>query len=210
MQQFPRKRLKGRQIVMERQGEPADAHKEEGFACLLPEVAITLQVTLCYYAGYLPRKFAFFLSCLALRRQHHDLTFHQRVIRNSADHPAYCSLSCLWSTSSSGPLWASSGERVDFSSMWQYQQVWLCNEWRSFFIWILSGPQQFSQSICKELLQMSPCKVTTHFGRKLEGAKTIQEPGWEMIINFLSVSLLKEETIISLSTQQKERNPDTF
>lgn len=45
---------------MERQGEPEDAHKEKGFACLLLEGAITFQVTLCYYAGCLPTKVCFF------------------------------------------------------------------------------------------------------------------------------------------------------
>lgn len=144
-------------------------------------------------------------------------------------HSVGCAMTWLFTRGLSGTLqiiqpivcWPACGLRpavalcehwvgVDFAGMWQYQQVWLYNEWRSFFIRILSAPQQFSQSICKELLQMSPCKLTTHFGRKLEGAKTIQEPGWEMVINFLSVSLLKEETIISLSTQQKKRNHDTF
>lgn len=65
--------------MMERQGEPADVHKEKGFACLLPEVAITLQVTLCYYVWCLPIKVCLFLSCIAFNRQHCDLTFHQRL-----------------------------------------------------------------------------------------------------------------------------------
>lgn len=79
---------------MERQREPADIQSEKGFTCLLPEVTITLQVTVTMQNVF-QEKFAFFLSCLAFSRQHHDLTFHQRVIRNSADHPAYCLLSCL-------------------------------------------------------------------------------------------------------------------
>lgn len=45
---------------MDRQGEPPDAHKGTGSACLPPEVTITLQVALCYRTGCLPRKDCFF------------------------------------------------------------------------------------------------------------------------------------------------------
>lgn len=41
--------------MTDRQGEPPEAHKVKGSACLLPEVTITLQAALCYYAGCLPR-----------------------------------------------------------------------------------------------------------------------------------------------------------
>lgn len=131
-------------------------------------------------------KIAFFLSCLALSRQHHDLSFRSRVFRSPADHPASCLLSCLCSASISGPLWETCGEWLDFSGMWQHQQVWLYNKRRLFSLWILSASQQFSQSICKEPLQMSPCKLTTYFSRKLEGPKTVQEPGWDRVIKFFA------------------------
>lgn len=45
---------------MDRQGEPPEAHKGKGTAYLLPEVTITLQEALCYYAECLPRKDCFF------------------------------------------------------------------------------------------------------------------------------------------------------
>lgn len=130
--------------------------------------------------------------------------FHQRVIRNSADRLAYCLLSCFWSASSEQPSLSIEGGAGGFFWHVAIQQVWLHNEWRSFFIQILSATQHFSRSAGKECLQMSPCKLTTCFGRKLEAAKTIQEPGWDMVINFLSMSLLKGETIVSFSTQQKK------
>lgn len=50
---FPRKRLKRRQIIMERQGEPL---QKEGFARLLPEVAVTLSATM---QGGLPSQACF-------------------------------------------------------------------------------------------------------------------------------------------------------
>lgn len=151
------------------------------FACLLFKVTTALQTTFCYWAACLQEKLSFLLFCLALRIKHHDLTFHQRFIRNSADHKAHCSLViCIQQWLSLNTWWGAGGLfwHVTVSAGLTY------NEWRLCFIRILSAPQQLSQSICKELLQMSPCKLTTYFGRKLEVAKTIQEPGWEMVINF--------------------------
>lgn len=162
-------------------GKGKEARK--GFACLLFKVTTAVQATLCYSAGCLQEELFFLLSCLALRINHYDLTFHKRVIRNFADHKAHCSLLCLRSTSSNGSLstwWGAGG------LFWHVavSAGLICNDWRLCLIRIVWAPQQLSQSICKELLQMSHCKLTTCFGRKLEVAKTIQQPGWEMVINF--------------------------
>lgn len=135
------------------------------------------------------------------------MSFHSRVVRNSADYSASCLLSCLWSASISSPLWETFREWLDFSGTQQHQQVWLYNKRRSFSVWILLASQQFNQSICKEPLQMSPCKLTTYFGRKLEGAKTVQEPGWGIAIKFFAcVFTERGNNHISFNMAKKEES----
>lgn len=53
------KEMKGWQMVMERQREPADIQSEKGFTCFLPEVTITLQVSVTMQNVF-QDKFAFF------------------------------------------------------------------------------------------------------------------------------------------------------
>lgn len=127
---------------------------------------------LCYYAGWSSKpSLLLSLSCLAFGRQHHHLTLdHQELCRSSRVVFAVLFVLCIPQQPHPSIRWGQGG----FSGRWQYQQVWLCGEWRSFSILILSAPQQVSQSIYEELLQMSPCKVTTGFGRKLEGEKQLK------------------------------------
>lgn len=56
---------------------------------------------------------------------------------------------------------------------------------------------------------MSPCKLTTYFGRKLD-AKTVQEPGCDIVIKFfVCVFTESENNHISFNTAKK-RNHDTL
>lgn len=189
---FPRKRLKRRQIVMERQAEPS---RKEGICTF---AAWSRYCPLCYCAGWSSKQswLFFFPFLCGVRRQHHELSFEHREL---CSWWGRCLLSCLWCASRSSPLPASAGQNRGFPAglTLPSMKVVLCTN-------SLGSPAGEPINLWGASANVTLQSDYT-FWQEIRRRRTIQEPCWETLINFFSVSLLKEEKKSYLFQHSRKR-----